>query len=323
MADAFIEYKLKEEEKISRAHEILKSDGDGDDIVTNLYAGKPKSGMLANTKDMSALRQKLSKYKDELVAKRKGKNLNNPPQLKDVDGSNGNPANDPIFKVLKIPSVFAMVGSPKSGKTWCMKHLLIHYLMTGELQFGIVFTGTKFSNQFDFITDSNMIISGFDERVLRSFLRKLKEYRLANEKPAKAFIVFDDMVGQVPWESSLLLHLCTTYRWYGLSVFISTQYIYKINPTIRTVCDYAFIWAQDSKRCYDAIYESFGLGFDDFKSFKENLDDIVSEQYWCMLYNKEKRNIEERYGGYKAPADIPEVKFQFSKPKDRDGRVGE
>jgi hypothetical protein len=227
-------------------------------------------------------------------------------------------SNDPIFKIIKIPAVFAMVGAPKSGKTWCMKHLLINLLLSGELQFGMVFTGTKFTNQFDFITDDNLIVSGFNASVLKTYLQKLKAYRLKTGKPAKAFLVFDDMVGQVPWETDLILHLFTTYRWYGLTIFLSTQYIYKINPTVRTVADYAFIWAQDNKRCYDAIYETFGLMFDDEKKFRHTLDAIVQEQYACMFYNKEKRNMGERYQAYKAPDNIPEVKFQFQKQKENE-----
>ena len=253
--------------------------------------------------------QKINKSETEQVNEQKQQPRKQTPQK----------SNDPIFNILKIPAVFAMVGAPKSGKTHCMKHLLIHYLMSGDLQFGIVFTGTKFSNQFDFIVD-DVIISGFDPSALKTFLRKLKDYRTKTGKPAKAFIVFDDMVGQVPWETSLILHLFTTYRWYGLSIFLSTQYIYKINPTVRTVADYAFIWAQDNKRCYDAIYESFGLSFDDFKTFKDNLDAIVEEQYACMLYNKEERKVDKRYMAYKAPPEIPEVKFQFSKPKESQQR---
>lgn len=221
--------------------------------------------------------------------------------------------NDPIFGMLKLPFIAAMVGSPKSGKSFCTKHLLVNLLMQGELEFGMVITGTKFNGAFDFILDQNLVVSGFNEPILKQFLRKLKMYREQNGKPAKAFLILDDMVGQIPWESGLILHLLTNYRHYGITVFIATQYIYKINPTARTVCDYAFIWAQDNKRCYDAIYESFGLGFEDFKTFKSTIDSIVEEQYACLLYSKEKRKVDDRYQGYRAPAEIPDVRFRFGK----------
>lgn len=239
--------------------------------------------------------------------------LDRPPPA--INKKSWDESNDPVFNVIKLPAVFAMVGAPKSGKTHCMKHLLIHYLLNGELQFGLVFTGTKFSKQFDFITDDNLIISGYNEDTLKKFLTKLRDYRLQKNKPAKAFIVIDDMIGQVPWESGLILHLFTTYRWYGLSIFLSTQYIYKINPTVRTVSDYAFIWSQDNGRCLEAVYESFGLSFDNFKHFKDTLDAIVSERHSCMLFNKDERKLDDRYKGYKAPATIPEVRFRFSKQK--------
>ena len=221
--------------------------------------------------------------------------------------------NDPIFGMLKLPFIAAMVGSPKSGKSFCTKHLLVNLLMQGELEFGMVITGTKFNGAFDFILDQNLVVSGFNEPILKQFLRKLKMYREQKGKPAKAFLILDDMVGQIPWESGLILHLLTNYRHYGITVFIATQYIYKINPTARTVCDYAFIWAQDNKRCYEAIYDSFGLGFEDFKKFKSTIDSIVEEPYACLLYTKEKRKVEERYQAYKAPAEIPDVRFRFGK----------
>lgn len=226
-------------------------------------------------------------------------------------------SDDPIFKIISLPAVFAMVGSPKSGKTHCMTWLLKNYLKYGAFDFGIIFTGTKFSGQFSFIDNPNLIIAGYDVNVLRKFLRKLRDYRLANNgMPAKAFIIFDDMVGQVPWQTELIENLFTTYRWYGVSIFISTQYIYKVPPTVRTVTSYAFIWAQDNKRCYDAIYESFGMAFDDYYDFKRVLDDAVKMQYRCLFYNQAEREIEKRFAQYLAPARIPDWRFRFGSKKE-------
>lgn len=298
--DDFFEEKIKDEEKASK---IADLDDDEKRLLLSRLSKEPKTLQFGKSKQLTN-----NQSTNDLNLKTNDNKPNN------IEAKN--PNNDPIFDMLKLPAVFAMVGAPKSGKTHAMKHLNIHFLKNGDLQFGMVMTGTKFSNQFDFIQDNNMIISGYDGSVLKSYLRKLKEYRLKNNKPAKAFLVFDDMVGQIPFESELILHLFTTYRWYGLTIFISTQYIYKINPTIRTVADYAFIWAQDNKRCYDAVYETFGLMFDDYNEFRHTLDSITSEQYACLFYNKDKRSKNERYNGYKAPPEIPDLKFQFNKPKD-------
>jgi hypothetical protein len=240
-----------------------------------------------------------------------------PKQIKQKPKKQNPKSNDPIFQLLKLPFIAAMVGSPKSGKSFAIRHFLVNLLMKGELQFGMVITGTKFNGAYDFILDQNMVVEGYNEQILKQYLRKLKDYRVANKKAAKAFLILDDMVGQIPWESPLILHALTNYRHYGLTIFIATQYIYKINPTARTVCDYAFIWGQDNLRCYNAIYESFCLGFDDFKHFKTTIDSIVEEPYACLMYSKEKRKFEERFQAYKAPPDIPDVKFRFSKQKEK------
>ena len=225
-------------------------------------------------------------------------------------------ANDPLLDQMKLPCINAYVGAPRSGKSWAIKHHVIRLLLQGKLQFGMVITGTKFNGAFDFITNQNMVIAGYDEKILKGYLKKLKEYRIANgNEPASAFLILDDMLGQIPWESAIIIHMLSNYRHYGLSIFIATQYIYKISPTTRTVSDYVFIWGQDNKRSYDAIYDSFGLMFDDFKDFKDTLDAITEVDFQCMVYRKDKRKKEERYGYYQAPDDIPKVQFDFSGQK--------
>jgi hypothetical protein len=225
-------------------------------------------------------------------------------------------APDPLLNQIKLPCVNAYVGAPKSGKSWAIKHQVVSLLLQKKLQFGMVITGTKFNGAFDFITNQNMVIAGYDEAILKKYLRKLKEYRIANgNKPASAFLILDDMLGQIPWETGIIIHMLSNYRHYGLSIFIATQYIYKISPTTRTVADYVFIWGQDNKRSYDAIYDSFGLMFEDYNDFKRTLDAITEVEFQCMIYRKDKRKKEERYGYYKAPDDIPEVKFDFSGEK--------
>jgi hypothetical protein len=218
---------------------------------------------------------------------------------------------DEMLKLIGAKQLLFMVGSSEQGKSYLMKYFLIEMCLRGDFKFGVIFTTTKHNSAFDFIKDQNCVISGYNEGALKRYLKELQ----GNTQPN--FIVFEDCVGQMDVLSPFLSWFISSFRHFKCTVFIMTQYVKKISPIFREQVNRAFIFKQNTKVSYDALYESFGLGFDSFKDFKAQLDAITEENYRCMVYLKEKRGLhDDKYLSYKAPPEdqIPQVMLDMSPP---------
>lgn len=214
---------------------------------------------------------------------------------------------DPIFTLMKPKQLCIFIGSSEQGKTHLMKYLLLNMCLRNQFDFGIVFTTTKFNHSYDFIKNQNLVIAGYDEKILKQYLKKLR----SSDEPPPNFVIFDDCIGSLDTMSEFIQNFASTFRHFNSSVFISLQYAYKVPPLFREQCNRCFMFKQNTKRSYEAIYDAYGLGFTDYKEFKATIDDITKEQFHCMYYLKEETEPNKKYGEYKAPAEIPDVRLEF------------
>jgi len=225
-----------------------------------------------------------------------------------IQSKNKNSARtNPILSILKPKQLLVFAGSSEQGKTHLIKSIIIDMCLRGDFNFGIVFCPTKFNKSYDFIKNQNLVIGNYNENILKQYLKKVRD----NGNPPN-FIIFDDCAGEMNLVDGFGKQFISTFRHYNCSVFISTQYIYSVAaPVVREQTNRAFIWKQNTKRAYDALYESYGLAFEDFKDFKKTLDTITAEQYRCMVYLKEETEIKKKYLSYKASEKIPDVQLKF------------
>ena len=122
-----------------------------------------------------------------------------------------------------INSINAFVGSSNSGKTYALIKLLEfgvdnNYIKPNN---GLILTASKYSEQFK---DFKNIFDGSDdyESILSNFLKYILLKKKEN-KDETHFIVFDDMLPFLKFNSKILKDMFCNYRHYKLFIFITLQ----------------------------------------------------------------------------------------------------
>lgn len=159
---------------------------------------------------------------------------------------------DHIKKILKDPAIIFMAGKPGSGKSHFIKKLISHLTISKKVKTGYVFTGTAFNDDYKFIDAKR--VSTFSEANLRKILRHQRDVK---GKPPPIFLILDDLMATAKWDGRLMQHMISCYRHYNLRIIIATQYIKKINPSIRECTRIAVIWPQSTANAIKSIRESF------------------------------------------------------------------
>lgn len=162
-----------------------------------------------------------------------------------------------------------VIGPPKAGKSVLIKDLICRGAERGDWDFILILCKTKHNGDYDFILNQDMVISNpdkFDEKIKALLLKmaRIKNEQKQNQdpdtpppKPVKALLVFDDPLGNVTFNSSLVTDLCSNYRQYHLDVIIASQYIAKLPLHFYTMCSmaYVFRWKQqeDIKKVFERL----------------------------------------------------------------------
>ncbi len=210
---------------------------------------------------------------------------------------------------IEIPSLIVIAGKPKSGKS----HLIKYFIHTNRHKFayGIVMNKTSFNDGYDYIPNG-FVHSKYDETKLKN-LMKLQSGLIEKGIINECFLILDDCLTS-DYNKELFTDLTTQYRHYHITVIISTQYIYKINPTIRECANYAMIFRQSTKRSIEALYESFGAHFDNFDQFKQYITNSTDDHKFIFVdINSSEDDIEDIYKVMKAPQKIPKFNLKFNK----------
>ena len=211
-----------------------------------------------------------------------------------------------------------MIGKSKQGKSFMCRSIIKRQALDGQFKCGIVFTTTKFNGGYNWMPQ-NMVITGYDEDILKRYLNKMKRYREThNDTPLPNFVIFDDCANSVNWNDPMLSIFINTPRHFGTSVFIMVQYSKGlILPNVREQCDFAFIWNQRTAGSIQAAFENFGTGFKDLEQFKQTLNDITKTPFQCLFVNNDETEFNKRYCAYIAPKDEPNITLNFEGKKKR------
>jgi len=117
------------------------------------------------------------------------------------------------------------------------------------------------------------------------------------KKNHHTIFVLDNLVGAANWKSSIIQHLFTSHRHYGIRILVSSQYPNSISPLIQECSKLAIIFNQTTKMFIKPLFQSYGPHFN---SLKEFTDYIWQLPRYCFLlvqideYNKAKKYIKVR-----------------------------
>ena len=217
---------------------------------------------------------------------------------------------------FNTPQICVFLGKPKMGKSWALRHQILKQTVDNKtFKYGIVFTKTKFNGQYDYLPD-DYVYDSYDPEILQRYLDGLKELNEDEKQPS--FVIFDDIQGLLSSQDPTLTQLVSNHRHFKITVFFCFQYIYgrASTPVLRECTTMAFLFNSKGKRTLEALFESFGQLFNNFKEFKEYFLVCTKEKYTAMLYIQDVDNIDENYLQYKAPSPkemkhVKNIKLQY------------
>jgi hypothetical protein len=170
-----------------------------------------------------------------------------------------------------------------------------------------VFSSTKFNKHYESIFPSEYIHPRYDPEVLQGLMDIQSEN---SQNPC--FVIFDDCLDQKAFASQLFLNLTTTYRHYNISIYILSQYLYKVPPTVRECASRVALFRLTTKRSLQACYESFGGFFRNYHEFERFIiDKTPDHSFVWYIANSSDEKIEQVYQVLKVPENVPDIKFEY------------
>ena len=146
----------------------------------------------------------------------------------------------------------------------------------------------------------------FDD-VLRQFL-----ILQCNHK-ALAFLIFNDLVSHMNFDSPLIKHLFTTYHHYNITVFVATQYLNReIPPVIHNCAENFIVFKQIQENSIQALQSACMNKFKNASECAKFIDlhclNISDHKYILVQPMEESKN---KYVVGKAPGQLPNVQLEF------------
>ena len=198
-------------------------------------------------------------------------------------------------------SLVLISGSTRSGKSFLLVKLLEFVFLNDRLSKGngLIFTGTKFTDQFKDIQENNIYDNCDDyKNIINNFLKFIKSKK--NKKSTRYYIIFDEMLGDIKLQSDVMKHLMCNYRHYKISLFFLVQQFSSITSSIlKQQITYAFIFPSNfTLRSIKGIYEAIGYGnFDTDKGFGNLIKNLTNGNKYTSLF-------------YDSTVDEPNLRYQ-------------
>jgi hypothetical protein len=211
------------------------------------------------------------------------------------------------FNMNKIRpgSICVFIGKKNTGKTYLIKDLLYHQ---SKIPMGMVISGTdhvnesfssfvpgtfvkkKFKTEIlsDIFTKQEAKINGLVKKFKQLYPHK-KRIEIIDEhiKPDinnHVFMVLDDCLSDSKnWKNDETIdRIFFEGRHYLIFFLLAMQYPLGITPKHRTNIDYIFLTFTNNNQDIKKLYDSYGGFFNDFKTFKEILDQCTDD-FNCMV----------------------------------------
>ena len=208
---------------------------------------------------------------------------------------------------FKKPQVVVCVGRPRMGKSNAVKYFLLKNMLNNDIfKFGIVFTRTKFNNDYDYIPEQ-YIYTQYTPELLKQYMNGLEELKKNTGKIPSNFVIFEDLQGLLNRNDPVLTNYVSSHRHYASSLFFNFQYLFGASPLLRECTTYAILFRSLGHRTINGLYENFGMAFDSFNDFKDYFLKNTKKKYTAMMYMQNEHKKEKNYIRFKAP-DMSEYK---------------
>ena len=163
------------------------------------------------------------------------------------------------IKLLDRPSIILLVGRPASGKTTALKAIIHQIVKMKKPYFGRFYVSTKFSGDFEFVSDED-VFENYTQEHLEEYVLKIKAWEKKNSKKKvpQNLLVIDDALGQINWCSKFWRNLISTHRHWGMSILVATQSLsaggHGSSTLLRNCVDMAILYHSSFINTQKAIY---------------------------------------------------------------------
>ncbi len=211
------------------------------------------------------------------------------------------------------PKVTLLIGACGSGKTNAVKHIILKNAIKNKIfQFGLVFSKTgKFNNDYKYVPEE-YVYQGFNENVLKSYLKMLQDQTRKTGKPPANFIVLDDLLSLLNNRSGFFANFLATHRHYNTSIFLCAQQLkLGASTTLREIVNY--VVAFNSKRfdTQEALFKEFSTLFKSFRDFQMHFQKVTSKPFHGMFYDNSINDLQNNYKTITFP-DMSNIKISLS-----------
>lgn len=190
---------------------------------------------------------------------------------------------------IKTPSLSLFIARSNSGKSHLMKSILYTLAREDRFSWVLVFSTTKFNNEWVSIVGDKNVTDQFDTVYLQDLLAKQGELILKG-KAKPGLIILDDMVGTASWNADVITKIATTARHYNISCWISSQWYFKLSTVLRSNVNYMYVLNSVSEKLARSIFEEFPC--DRFRKWRD-LQDYANKatiDFGCMMIDNSSQN---------------------------------
>ena len=166
-----------------------------------------------------------------------------------------------IINFLKNPEesvcIFLSAG-PKSGKTTFIKKFLYECSKRQYFDYGLVICPTIDRDAYDMVPEP-YVYTLYNEKIISDLFNLQKTNR------SRCFLILDDCLGSINWNSKIFIQLISRYRHHRISVVIAVQYPNTKNNVLRSCISHAILFKCLNLSALKALYENFVMSFQNFK----------------------------------------------------------
>ena len=202
---------------------------------------------------------------------------------------------------FKRSQIIVNVGAPRMGKSNLTRYLLLKTILNKKIfKFGIVFTRTKFNEDYSYIPDQ-YIYTEYKPELLEKYMNGLEKLKKTTGDIPANFVIFEDQQGILNKTDSVLTNFVSCHRHFNSTCIFNFQYLFGASPLLRECTTYAFMFNSKGHRTINGLFENFGMLFDNMKEFKKYFLHNTSKKYTAIRYEQKQNKKERNYCRYKAP----------------------
>ena len=211
------------------------------------------------------------------------------------------------------PRIVVCVGKPRSGKSNAVRYFLLKNILNKKkFKFGIVFTRTKFNDDYNYIPEK-YIYTEYKPELLKKYMNGLEKLKKKTGVIPPNFVIMDDQQGLLNRQDSILTNFVSSHRHFNSSCFFNFQYLFGASPLLRECTTHAILFNSKGLRTINGLFENFGMLFDTLQHFKDYFLKNTKKKYTAIMYEQNENKLKKNYQRFKAPdmTDFKNFKLQY------------